>query len=136
METAGTQGKPVGDVPELLQEEERPELPGAWPNVPVSVDGPVQTHAVPSVSAGSRTFIVSTTAKRVANADPRRRVVRIIGTGGTFRVGSTQNEVGSDMTSATWPPSIVLELTHSDAIYVQAASTDVTLTVIVENWAS
>lgn len=135
METAGTQGQPVGDLAEVLQEPERPEL-GLPVSVPVSVDGPVQTHAVPSVSAGSRTFVVSTTARRVANADPRRRIVRILGTGGTFRVGATQNEVSSDMTSATWPASVPLELTHSDAIYVQAATTDVTLAVIVENWAS
>ncbi len=136
METAGTQGRPVGDLSDVLQEEERPELPGAWPHIPVKVDGPVQTHAVPSVSSGCRTFVISTSAKRVANADPRRRIVRLLGTGGSFRVGTTPNEVTNDMSSATWPASVVLELTHMEEIYVQAATTDVTLAVIVENWAS
>ncbi len=135
METG--QGQPVGNMSDLLQEEDRPEVPEAWPAIPVNMDGPVQTHVVPSVSGGSRTWTVTATAaQRVANVDPRRRIARIIGTGGTFRVGATQNEVASNMSSATWPASIVLELTHAEAIYVQAATTDVVLSVVVENWAS
>ena len=136
MEQAGTQGQSVGDIADVLQEPERPEL-GIPVSIPVSVDGPVQTHAVPSVSSGLRTRTVTATeAVRVANIDPRRRILRLLGTGGSFRVGNTQGEAANSMTSATWPASVVLELTHGDAVYAIAASTDVTLTIITENWAS
>lgn len=123
----------VGDIADLNQDDEYAALP--LKAVTVKQDGPVQTHSVPSVSGGSRVFTIGAAdpAKRVANEDQRRRVCRIIATQ-PFYVGETANEVSSRY-SALWPAAVVLEITHSESVYV-ALTVDGTVSVMSENWAS
>jgi hypothetical protein len=123
----------TGDVAALNQEDEYAVLP--IPAVTVNVDGPVQTHGVPSVSGGSRVFLNAALDPpiRVANEDPRRRVCRIVATQ-PFYVGETSNEVSSRY-AALWPAAVPLEITHMESIYV-SLTVDGTISVMSENWAS
>jgi hypothetical protein len=122
----------VGDIADLNQDDEYPVLP--IPAVTVNIDGPVQTHNVPSVSGGSRSFAVAALdpAKRVVNEDPRRRILRIIATQAFF-VGEDANQVQSRY-SGQWPANLVCEITHMEAVYVSLL-VDGTVTVMSENWA-
>lgn len=124
----------TGTLDDVNQEPEAPDLPLPV-NVPVSIDGPVQVHLVSSVSAGSRSWTVGATAQRIANADPRRRSVTIISMTQDFHVGATQNECDSEY-GPLWPKLVPLVLTHSDAVYVKAATETTAVSAIVENWAS
>ena len=124
----------VGDMSELKQEDEYRDV--EIPSVRVNVDGPVQVHQVPSVVAGCRSFTaVGTTAKRIANADPRRRSITIMSIDENFYVGSNQQESESGY-GALWPKLVPLPLTHQDAVYVRATQNTTTVSVVTENWAN
>jgi hypothetical protein len=123
---------PVGNLDEVYQDDATQILPAI---VGVRVNGAVETHEVPSISGGMRSFTMAAadSPKRVGNDDPRRRVVRMIGDQ-AFWVGTDANSV-STRYCAKWPAGSVLTITHSEALYVQMA-VDGTLSVITENWAS
>ncbi len=123
----------VGTLDDVNQEEayEPLPLPAA---VVVQQDGPVQVHMVPSVSGGSRAFaLVLGDVKRIANEDPRRRSITIIGTQ-PFNVGASDNEARSGY-GALWPANVPLVMTHSEEVYVRITA-DGTISAISENWAS
>lgn len=130
---------PVGNISDLNQEPEHEEFNLMNHTIPVTVDGPVQIHNLPSVSAGSRcwTSVGDVTPVRVANGDPRRRSMTLISLDEDFYVGATQSEVEQGY-AALWPSGIPLTLTHSDPVYVLCAhdTNTTTISVLVENWAS
>lgn len=123
----------TGDVADLNQEDGYTPVP--IPPVRVNVDGPVQTHDLPAVSGGSRSYAVAALdqPKRVANEDPRRKVVRITADQ-AFYVGETANEVASRY-AAKWPANTVCTITHMEAVYV-GVLVDGTVSVMTENWAN
>lgn len=129
----------VGEIDELDQtdNEKRFELLGF--SMSVNVDGPVQVHELPSVSAGSRSFTgvaaTANSAVRVCNRDPRRRIARIVSIEENFIYGTTQAQADSG-TGVVWPKLVPLEITHGDEVWVRAAANTATVSVIVENWAS
>lgn len=124
----------VGDMAELNQEDEYKAIP--IPSVPVNIDGPVQIHQVPSVVAGCRSYTaIGTTAKRIANSDPRRRSITLMSIDENFYVGANQQESESGY-GALWPKLVPLVLTHMDPVYVRATQNTTTVSVVVENWAN
>lgn len=125
----------VGELSEVRQDDDINTFD--IPNLPVEVVGPVQVHQLPSISAGSRKFVAvaSTEARRVANADPRRRSITVLSIAENFYVGATQNEAQSGY-GAEWPKLVPLVMTHQDAVYVTAVQNTTTVSVLVENWAS
>lgn len=136
METGDTEFTgTVGDMDELNQAQEYRDIP--LPNVRVNVDGPIQVHLLPSVTAGMRSYlaIAATGAQKVANADPRRRSLILMSIEENIYVGVTQQEAASGA-GALWPKLIPLVLTHQDTVYVRAAQNTVTVSVVAENWAN
>jgi len=125
----------VGTMDELDQIPDAEELPIKY-TVPVAVDGPVQVHQVPSVSAGARSWnLTATEAQKVGSRDPRRRVARIVSIDQNFYYGSSQNEA-SGSTGAQWPKLVPLEITHSEEIWVRSATSTTVISVVNEQWAS
>lgn len=123
---------PVGDIEEVFQEDPSALIP--IPVVEVKVCGPVETHAVPSMSGGMRSFrTVINEVSKYGGADPRRRIARII-CDEPFFVGVDQNSVTTEY-AARWPELVPLELTHQEEIWIKTTQ-DAILTVITENWAS
>lgn len=123
---------PVGEIEEVFQEEQEPFIPAI---VGVAVHGPVQVHQLPSVSGGNRSFTMAATdpPKRIANEDPRRRIVRII-SDQAFFLGTDANEVATRY-GARIPANIWTPVTHQEPLYAQLL-VDGTLSVMTENWAS
>lgn len=123
----------TGDLSDVHQEEEYVPLPLA--PVKVQQDGPIQTHSVPSVSGGSRSFAFTEgdQPKRVGNLDPRRRSLMVI-CSAEFYIGENANEVASRY-AAWWPANVPCRITHQEEVYVMPDA-DATLSVISENWAS
>lgn len=123
----------VGDIDDLQQVDEVVAYPISA--VPVIVEGPVQTHVVPSVSGGSRSYAVLATdqPKRVGNADLRRRSITIIADV-PFYVGETANETFSKY-AAFWPANNACRITHSEEVYVYTLANG-TVSVMTENWAN
>ncbi len=129
----------VGEVDELNQrDDETPFEPFGYA-LSVNVDGPVQVHQLPSTSAGSRSFsgVAATTgsAVRVCNKDPRRRVARIVSIEENMVYGTSQAQADAG-TGVVWPKLVPLEVTHQDEVWIRAATSTTTVSVIVENWAS
>lgn len=129
---------PVGDVADVFQESEPPSVNLT---VPVVVTGPVETHDVPSVSGGmrSRTILAVDQALKISGADRRRRSVRVWGDQ-PFWIGVDQASVIPSGTpavayAAKVPTAMLVTITHADEVWVKA-SADMTLSYIVENWAS
>jgi hypothetical protein len=122
----------VGNVDDVYQEESFTPLPIA--PVRVQQDGPVQVHIVPSVAAGSRSYVLASgEVKRVGNDDPRRRSLTLI-SDVSFVVGASDNEVRSGY-GALWPAAVALKLTHSDEVYVKPTG-NATVSAITETWAN
>lgn len=129
----------VGEMEELDQADNRPVAEFFQHAIAVNVDGPVQVHSVPSVSAGMRswTAVPATVgeSQRVANIDPRRRSCTVIAIDQNIYVAPTKQEADAG-TCALWPKLVPLVLTHQDAVYVRAATGTTAVSVISENWAS
>lgn len=133
----------------VVQEEGMPGLT----TIPVCVEGPVRTQALPARAAGYRRVTVTTTSpQRVLGRDPRRRraLVQVYdATGATHGVmlGATLNEttppaamaarlaVAAPAAGGTAVASPVLELTSTDELWVVADTAACELTVIAEQWA-
>jgi hypothetical protein len=129
----------VGEVDELDQTDNEKRFEPLGFTMSVNVDGPVQVHNLPSIAAGSRSYtaVPSTVggAVKVCNLDPRRRVARIIAIEENIYYGTTQG-VADSGTGVLWPKLVPLEITHGDEVWIRAAANTVTVSVIVENWAS
>lgn len=122
----------VGTLDDVQQEETYAPLP--INPVKVQQDGPVQVHMVPSVAAGSRSYVLASgEVKRVGNDDPRRRSLTII-SDASFYVGAEDNEVRTSY-GAFWPANVPLVLTHSNQVFVRLTGAG-TLSTITETWAS
>lgn len=129
----------VGEADELDQRDNEQRFEPFGYSLSVNVDGPVQTHALPSVSAGSRSYsgvpATANSAVKVCNIDPRRRIARIVSIEENIIYGTTQAQADAG-TGVVWPKLVVLEVTHSDEVWIRAATSTTTVSVIVENWAS
>jgi len=127
----------VGEVDELDQTDNEKRFEPLGFSMSVNVDGPVQVHELPSVSAGSRSFsaVSATDAVRVGNRDPRRRVMRIVSIEDNMVYGTSQAQANAG-TGVVWPKLVPLEVTHADEVWIRAATTPTTVSVITENWAS
>jgi|SRR5688572_8735583 len=123
----------VGDLDELHQESREPEFPIPY-TVKVAVDGPVQVHQVPSVSSGSRSWLLDTAGKRIVGKDPRRRTASLMSIDQNFYYGTSQQEVDST-TAALWPKLVPLVVSHQEEIWVRSATTTTTLSLVNEQWA-
>lgn len=130
--------QPVGSVEDVFQESETPSINLT---VPVAVVGPVETHDVPSVSGGMRSRVVLAADQplKISGADRRRRVARVWGDQ-PFWIGVDQNSVVPSGTpavayAAKSPANFTVTITHADEVWVKA-SADMTLSYVVENWAS
>ncbi len=132
MET-GQETPPVGTVGEIYQDESTSPI-----RVPVSVEGPVQVHQLPSRSAGMRNWTGITEATRVGNQDPRRRRAVLLVYSATptdfVIIGTDQNEATSGY-GFRLAPGIPLEISHQEALYAKANAAGVILSVLNEQWA-
>lgn len=127
----------VGDVDELDQVDNERRFEPFGYALSVNVDGPVEVHQLPSISAGSRSYsgVTALDPVRVANIDPRRRVMRIVSIENDMVYGNSQAQAAAG-TGVVWPKLVPLELTHGDEVWIRAVTATTTVSVIVENWAS
>jgi hypothetical protein len=71
---------------------------------------------------------------RIAGADPRRRVARLISSQ-DYWVGSDQASVSHKACFLMLAFSAVLEITHQDEIWIMGDSSDAPVALMTENWA-
>lgn len=145
-ERAGTVDPPQDGSPswdEVEQHEAKPELPIAA--VPVHVDGPVQVHQLPPRTSVATTLLLDAAAAGVQPiemlaGDRRRSRALILAQGGGIVFGTTKlaciaKGATSPATGAAWPAGLALTILGSSQLWVAAATTAVTLTVLSESWA-
>lgn len=124
---------------EIDQREGVPELP--IPAVPVHVDGPVQTQALPPRTSVVRTIMVDNiTPQEVLAQDLRRGRAVLFAHDSGVVFGLTQTDcqipVGSRANGAYWPMGLALGLNGSSRMFVASSSaTPTRVSVITESWA-
>jgi hypothetical protein len=133
-------GSPSWD--EVEQHEELPELPIAA--VPVHVDGPVQTHALPPRTSVVRTLVVGVEPTELVGLDLRRASVLIIPVDEAIWVGKTTTDCrvppgGTEAPGGLLPPAPMgggYRLYGSSRLFCACAVAEITrVTVIAESWA-
>lgn len=140
--------------PELAPDDatvEQAEAPGLG-TIPVTVEGPVRTHQLPSRAAGYRRITASVTEpQRVLGRDPRRRrvVLQVYDATGTSHgvfYGTSRGQMAPPAPFAarlgvTLPAggipvaSPLLELTGMDELWLLADTAACEVTVAAEQWA-
>lgn len=106
--------------------------------LPVRVMGPVQTQAMPTVAAGSRTITLSAAgiSVLVGSADPRRASLTVVTNQPTY-IGSSKAQTDQGL-AGLCPANVGLVFTHRQEIYVSGAAANtypMTVAVWQENWA-
>lgn len=104
--------------------------------IPVGVIGPVRVQQLPAASwsTRSRTVAAADGPAKVASADPRRRSLVLICTGGDMYVGDS-DPACRQLVAAQWPAGLPLTLHHREDVYVSAASADIVVSTVEELWA-
>jgi hypothetical protein len=135
--SAGPSDFEGGDLAEVQQETERPELPTPFPAVPVRIDGPVQVQPLPTITGSLRTWSVGDEAERLVGKDPRRATVTLLAQDEPIALGFAQAEAAAG-TAAVWPVDVPLVLHTREEVWVRSATpgTPANITVITENWAA
>lgn len=104
--------------------------------VPVHVEGPVLTKALPSLGGAEFVQMVLTkgaAAVRILNKDPQRRHALIVSSDTSFFIGSSQAQAGSS-SACLWPNGVVLPLSATSEIWARSSSgaADATLNIVTE----
>lgn len=145
--------EPIADISPDDATVEQAEYPhGVMTTLPVCVEGPVQTQALPTQGSGSRRVTLSTTQpQRLLGKDPRRARATIQvydasgATHGIFH-GPTQNEVNPPSSYAarlgvTLPAggipvaSAILTVTSREELWAVADTAACEVSVVSEQWA-
>lgn len=128
--------------PTIEDLQERPALPAALPSpLPVAVEGPVQTQAVPTqVGIMAGRTLGDTSPVVLLPTDTRRAKATIISKDQDIYIGAEQTEVtlspgGSIMGGAWWPKNTPLVITGSQRVWIAAAVAPTSVSVITEQWA-
>jgi hypothetical protein len=102
--------------------------------VPVRVEGPVQTRAMPAVLGihYSRTF--GTTAEQLVGRELRRSRLLVWCKTNPIWVGRSQAEVDAD-TCAQLPAGLILPIQHTDEVWVAAETATALVSYVHELWA-
>lgn len=106
--------------------------------LPVRIEGPVQTQAMPTVASGSRNVTINAagTSVLVGTNDPRRASLTIITNQPTY-ISTTPAQTDQG-TAALIPANIGVVLTHRQNVYVSGPATNtypMTVAVLQESWA-
>lgn len=122
---------PTGSLEDVEQAEEHPFVPIS---VPVTVENVVPVHTTGSKHGASFNKKVNTVdgAVNVLGVNPRRRIVRIL-SDQAFYVSNMQAGLSSGY-AALWLANTVLEITHTDEIWVYLPI-DGVVSVMSEDWA-
>lgn len=105
----------------------------AMRTLPVAVNGPVQTQAMPSQGGTTIQRKITTVADRILNEDPRRSRVIILAHDDDVLIGFDQASVSAG-TAALWPKLVPLTITCTSQVWVAAASTTTVVSAIPEQW--
>lgn len=118
------------DTSEVIQQEDI-----ALQTVPVKVEGPVRTQALPAPIGSMRSYTVTESASPILNRDARRRRAVIVTIDQPIYVGLSQNEADSGM-GFLLPVSVPLEITHADEVWaaVSLAVGESIVSVLNELW--
>jgi hypothetical protein len=116
-------------------EVEQYELP-SLPVVPVTVDGPVRTVELPSVTQGIGLVHLNTTGQLLLAADPRRKRATILPLDTGIVLSHSQAGL---VNGAKWLVNVPLVLDTADAVWAKCAETvqltETDVSVIIEGWA-
>ncbi len=124
---------PIDLQPDDLEALQAENEPG--PTVPVKIEGPVRTQALPRKSAATRTRVITTAAQLLLSADHRRASATLISPDG-FLFAFTQNSAQDASTMAAWPADVPYTVTADVAVYAAAATGTTSLSIITEYWAT
>lgn len=108
-------------------------------NVVVSdIKSPVRTQELPRRGGATRTYTMTSTSqpRRVASNNPRRASITLVCYGGDMYVSYGQQGSQDPTTMARWPESVPLMLTSTQSVFVQALTGTITLSTIIEMWAT
>lgn len=115
--------QPMPDIGTVLQEDTEVIA------VPVTHDGPITTHELPSRGGPVLDFELTTVNQLIIGADLKRKRVTLV-CASAWRVSHSMNSAG-----APWPANVPLVLHHAGPIYASVAANTAVLTVIPEEWA-
>lgn len=112
----------------------------------VDVRGPVRVHALPSRHAIMHQVTVGTTPVQIMGRDLRRARVllwAVAEAAAAYYVGTRDDETAAGTAAAALAAAddgsggapMVLELRHSEPLYVRAVTGTVTVSFVVEQWA-
>lgn len=108
--------------------------PGLVQTLPVTVEGPVQTQALPTRGASSTQRKANPgVPERILNEDPRRSRAVLISHDDDMYVGFDQQSVASAI-GALWPKNVPLTLTCISAVWVMPVTSASTISAIPEEW--
>lgn len=106
---------------------------GQIPTIPVTVEGPVQSQAMPTRGGATVQRKVGVVPDRILNEDPRRSRVILVSKDDDMYVAFDQASILS-ATAAIWPKLVPLTITCTSQIYVAAVSTASVISAIPEQW--
>lgn len=138
--TCGPNGEPCGgaccednplqpDTDEVLQLE-------PMSSVPVRLDGPVRTQALPTKGASTRTVQLTTTPILLLRANHWRKNVKLVGIAQAFLFAFNKASASDPSTMAQWPIGVPYTCEATTEIWVAAATGTTALSVVTENWAA
>jgi hypothetical protein len=120
---------------EPLYEAEEPLV-----KVPVKVDGPVEVRTLPAVAWAVGRFVCTdaTGPIKASSRNPYRKVLRLSSETNPFCYGVTQEQVRTRETAAVITQDTVIELTHTEEVWINTAAAAETtpVTVVEEMWPS
>jgi hypothetical protein len=106
---------------------------GPIPTFPVTVEGPVQSQALPTRGGATIQRKVTTVADHILNEDPRRSRVLLISKDDDMYVAFDQQSVQSGV-AAIWPKLVPLTITCTSGIWVAAVTTTSVISAVPEQW--
>lgn len=109
-----------------------------------AVDTPVRTQDLPHKSAATFTKTVDVNGivgqqvnqGRLLPGDHRRAVVRLMSIGQNILIGFSNAAYQDASRMALWPANVAFVMNHDGELWVRAAASTTSVSVVVENWAT
>ena len=125
------------EVPEFEESPEdiyqRTDVP--FEAIPVHVTRAVRNKELPATTTGVQTFALDAiTPIRVLMQDPKRHRATLIGYDQNLLLGTTQAQAKNLLASGIWPNLLPLVWGSAQELWVMAAASTATVTVITDYW--
>lgn len=107
--------------------------------VPVRIEGPVEVRSLPAVGSAVNRWLINDQIPpiKASGRNPYRKRILLIGETAGFFFGNSQAQADGRGNCGFCPVGVVLELTHTEEIWVNnPVAGSCTVTVVEEMWTS